>query len=55
VLQSRRQDKDGVPPLCGAHASQERNFVPRLASDDKGNTHWEFDQMQIQAVNPGLR
>lgn len=55
VLQSRRQDKDGVPPLCGAHASQERNFVPRLVSDDKGNTHWEFDQMQIQAVNPGLR
>lgn len=55
VMQTRRQDKDGVPPLCPAHIGQERNWVPRQVSDDKGNAHWEFDQMQLQAVNPGLR
>lgn len=55
VMQTRRQDKDGVPPLCPAHIGQERNWVPRQVSDDKGNTSWEFDKMQMQAVNPGLR
>lgn len=55
VLQTRRQDKDGVPPLCPAHISQERNYVPRLVSNAQGETHWEFDQMQILPTNPGLR
>lgn len=55
VMHTRRQDKDGVPPLCPTHVGQERNFIPRLASNDKGDTHWEFDQIQMQAVNPGLR
>ncbi|HEY1466381.1 MAG TPA: hypothetical protein VGF11_04945 [Acidimicrobiales bacterium] len=55
VMQTRRQVKDGTPPLCPAHVSQVNTFVPRLAANEKGDTHWEFDQMQLQAVNPGLR
>jgi hypothetical protein len=55
VMHTRRQDKDGVPPLCGAHVGQENNWVPRLVPDDKGETHWEFDQMQLQAPHPGLK
>jgi hypothetical protein len=47
VLQSRRQEKDGAPPLCSSHADQERNFVPRMVSDSKGETSWEFDQIQL--------
>jgi hypothetical protein len=55
VMQTRRQVKDGTPPLCSAHVGQENSFVPRLVSDDKGDTHWEFDQVQMQASRPGLK
>lgn len=55
VMQSRQQVKDGIPPLCSAHVSQEKTWVPRLVSNDKGDTHWEFDQMQLQAVHHGLK
>jgi hypothetical protein len=46
VLQSRRQVKDGEPPLCPEHADQARNYVPRLVSE-KGEEHWEFDTVQM--------
>lgn len=46
VIQSRRQDKDGIPPLCSNHLDQASFFVPRLVQD-KGEQHWEFDSMQI--------
>lgn len=50
VLLSRRQVQDGQPPLCPAHTSQEHQFVPRLVSNDKGETHWEFDQVQVSVT-----
>jgi hypothetical protein len=46
VLQSRRQVKDGTPPLCATHSDQVHKFVPRLVSE-KGEDHWEFDAMTI--------
>jgi len=46
VLQSRRQDKDGTPPLCPVHSDQQHKFVPRLVSE-KGVEHWEFDALQM--------
>jgi hypothetical protein len=47
VMQSRRQVKDGMAPLCPEHQDSERMFVPRLVSNDKGDTHWEFDSVQL--------
>jgi hypothetical protein len=47
VLQSRRQEKEGVPPLCSEHADQSRRFVSRLVSDAKGNETWEFDSVTL--------
>lgn len=55
VWQSRREDKDGVPPLCPAHTGQKQNFIPRQVSDNQGNAHWEFDQIQMLPTNPGLK
>jgi hypothetical protein len=49
VLLSRRQIKDGTPPLCQEHTDQARFFVPRLVSD-KGEEHWEFDSLKMNAV-----
>jgi hypothetical protein len=47
VLQTRRQDKDGVPPLCSVHVDQAHMYVPRLVSE-KGVEHWEFDSLKMQ-------
>lgn len=55
VMMSRREDKDGVPPLCSAHVDQARNYVPRLAKNDKGDTHWEFDLMQLGSTQGGIQ
>lgn len=49
VLQSRREVKDGIPPLCPEHKDDAWKYTPRQVSDDKGNTHWEFDSMQMGA------
>lgn len=49
VIQSRRQVKDGIPPLCPQHQDQASFFVPRLVQD-KGEQHWEFDSLQISAT-----
>lgn len=46
VLQSRRQVKDGEPPLCGEHQDDKHQFVPRLVQE-KGEEYWEFDRMQL--------
>ena len=46
VMQSRREIKDGVPPLCAEHHDQSHTFVPRLVSE-KGEEHWEFDSVQM--------
>lgn len=46
VLQSRRQVKEGIPPLCPEHQDQAHNFVPRLVSE-RGEEHWEFDTVQM--------
>ena len=46
VIQSRRDIKDGVPPLCAEHTDQSHTFVPRLVSE-KGEEHWEFDSVQM--------
>jgi hypothetical protein len=46
VIHSRRQDKEGVPPLCPDHTSQAHKYVPRLVSE-KGEEHWEFDSLQM--------
>jgi hypothetical protein len=46
VLQSRRQVKDGEPPLCPEHTDQASQFVPRLVSE-KGEERWEFDKVQL--------
>jgi hypothetical protein len=55
VWQTRREIKDGIPPLAPEHKHLANQFVPRQVTDAKGNTSWEFDRMQIQAVNPGIR
>lgn len=47
VLQSRRQVKEGIPPLCPEHQDKESQYVPRLVSDSKGEEHWEFDSVQM--------
>lgn len=54
VLQSRRQVKDGIPPLCSEHSDEEHKFVPRQVSDDKGETHWEFDTVQLGNASRSL-
>lgn len=46
VLQSRRDVKDGIAPLCPDHQNQRHQFVPRLVSD-KGEEHWEFDAVKM--------
>jgi hypothetical protein len=46
VMHSRRQTKEGTPPLCPEHLDQARNYVPRLVSE-KGEDHWEFDPVQM--------
>jgi hypothetical protein len=46
VLQSRRQVKEGSPPLCPEHIDSARNYVPRLVNV-KGEDHWEFDPIQM--------
>jgi hypothetical protein len=46
VLQSRRQVKDGTPPLCEEHVGDAHTFVPRLVSE-KGEEHWEFDSVKL--------
>jgi hypothetical protein len=48
VIQTRRDVKDGIPPLCADHQSQRHQFVPRLVSE-KGEEHWEFDAVQLGA------
>jgi len=47
VLQSRREVKDGVPPLCPEHKEEGWKYTPRLVSNEKGDTHWEFDSLQM--------
>lgn len=49
VLQSARQVKEGIPPLCSAHQGQSSLFVPRLVQD-KGEQHWEFDSASLGDV-----
>ena len=46
VLLSRRQMKDGIPPLCPEHTDQAHHYVPRLVSE-KGEEHWEFDSVSM--------
>ena len=46
VMQSRRQVKEGIPPLCPEHLDQSSQYVPRLVSE-KGEEHWEFDTVQM--------
>jgi hypothetical protein len=46
VLHTRRQTKEGTPPLCPEHTDQAHNYVPRLVSV-KGEDHWEFDTVQM--------
>jgi hypothetical protein len=53
VMQTRRQDKEGVMPLCEAHVGDKHKFVPRLVQDAKGEEHWEFDAMQLGSVLKG--
>lgn len=47
VVQSRRQDKDGMPPLCPDHLDQANQWVPRLVQVGAGETKWEFDRIQL--------
>ena len=49
VIQSRRQVKEGIPPLCPEHLDQASHYVPRLVSE-KGEDHWEFDTVQMGAT-----
>ncbi len=49
VIQTRRDVKDGTPPLCPEHQDQAHNFIPRLVSE-KGVEHWEFDSVQMTAT-----
>lgn len=53
VLQSHRQIKEGVAPLCEVHQEDRNQFVPRLVQDAKGEEHWEFDKMQLTGVLKG--
>jgi hypothetical protein len=46
VMLSRRQVKDGTPPLCSEHQGEAHNYVPRLVSE-KGEEHWEFDTVKM--------
>lgn len=46
VLQSRRDVKEGIPPLCAEHLGEAHKFVPRLVSE-KGEEHWEFDSVHL--------
>lgn len=46
VVQSRRQVKEGVPPLCPQHTDEARFYTPRQVSE-KGEEHWEFDKLQM--------
>ena len=46
VFQSRRQVKEGQPPLCPEHTGEAHNYVPRLVSE-KGEEHWEFDSVKM--------
>lgn len=46
VMQSRRQVKDGTPPLCPEHLDQSSFYVPRLVSE-RGEEHWEFDSLRM--------
>jgi hypothetical protein len=46
VLHTRRQTKEGTPPLCPEHTDQAHAFIPRLVSV-KGEDHWEFDPVQM--------
>jgi len=48
VLHTRRQTKEGAPPLCPEHLNQAHNYVPRLVSE-KGVDHWEFDSVKMTA------
>lgn len=50
VLHSRRQVKEGTPPLCPTHLDQAIHYVPRLVADAKGEEHWEFDTIQMGAT-----
>jgi hypothetical protein len=49
VLQSRRQVKEGTPPLCEEHVGEAHNYVPRLVSE-RGEEHWEFDSVKLGAA-----
>lgn len=50
VMQSRRQIKEGNPPLCPDHLDQASFYIPRQVSDAQGNESWVFDSMKIQAI-----
>lgn len=46
VIQSRRQVKDGEPPLCIEHVGEASQWIPRLVSE-KGEDHWEFSKLSM--------
>lgn len=47
VIQSLRDVKDGVAPLCSAHTALATQYTPRLVMDTKGEQSWEFDKVMI--------
>jgi len=49
VIQSRRDIKDGIPPLCPEHQGEAHTFVPRVVSEN-GEEHWEFDRVSMGAT-----
>jgi hypothetical protein len=52
VLQTRREVKEGVPPLCPEHLEEKHKFVPRLIQKN-GEDHWDFDKMELSSVLKG--
>lgn len=47
VIQSARDVKDGVAPLCPAHTSLSLHYSPRLVVNEDGSTRWEFDKLSV--------
>lgn len=50
VLQSRREVVDGIPPLCSDHKDEAWKYNPRQVANAQGETHWEFDSVQMGAT-----
>lgn len=55
VFQSAREIKDGVPPLCTAHADMAALFPGSLTTDAQGNETWTFATTTVTAPRKGAK